>query len=228
MNSHKHRILIADDHVMVRESIAQLLNREEDFLVVAQAASMEEALHAAEDTEPDAAVIDLSLGQDSGLDLIVKMNSQLPELKIVALSMHDEMLFGEKVLKAGGKGYVSKSAPPVTLVTALRKIFDGGLAISERLQSRLIERLGSGGKSKQGISDIGGLTQRELEVLRCIAQGLDKNKISAQLGISANTVETHRTKLKLKLGVGSHRELFLRSLEAFPEFVPPSLINRSQ
>lgn len=227
MNQHKHRILIADDHVMVRESIAQLLNREEDFLVVAQAASMEEALHAVKDTEPDAAVIDLSLGKDSGLDLIVKMNSQLPELKIVALSMHDEMLFGEKVLKAGGKGYVSKSAPPVTLVTALRKIFDGGLAISERLQSRLIERLGTG-KSKQPSNDIGGLTQRELEVLRCIAQGLDKNKISAQLGISANTVETHRTKLKLKLGVGSHRELFLRSLEAFPEFVPPSIINRSQ
>lgn len=215
----KYRVMIVDDHVMVRSSIALVLNHQSDLEVVSQVSSGEAAMAALDSDLPDAAVIDLTLGKESGLSLISKLVSKAPALAIVILTMHDEALFGEKALAAGAKGYVTKDQDPDALVQALRHVLAGRYAISERLQNKLAKH------EPADILDIDPkaavkFTKRELEVLRCTAQHLDKSTITDALGISRHTVETHRSNLKIKLGIKSQYDLYLASLEYFPEFAP--------
>lgn len=217
--------MIVDDHVMVRSSIALVLNHQPDLEVVSQVSSSEAAIAALESHVPDAAIIDLTLGKESGLSLIPKLVSKTPSLAVVVLTMHDEMLFGEKALAAGAKGYVTKDQDPDSLVQALRVVLAGNYAISERLQAKLAKRELAGLPEIESGAAI-KFSNRELEVLRCTAQHLDKSTIAQALGISRHTVETHRSNLKIKLGVRSQYELYIASLEYFPEFAPLSFMGK--
>ncbi|MBI1889869.1 MAG: response regulator transcription factor [Burkholderiales bacterium] len=218
-------MMIVDDHVMVRSSIALVLNHQPDLEVVSQVSSSEAAIAALESHVPDAAIIDLTLGKESGLSLIPKLVSKTPSLAVVVLTMHDEMLFGEKALAAGAKGYVTKDQDPDSLVQALRVVLAGNYAISERLQAKLAKRELAGLPEIESGAAI-KFSNRELEVLRCTAQHLDKSTIAQALGISRHTVETHRSNLKIKLGVRSQYELYIASLEYFPEFAPLSFMGK--
>lgn len=199
-------ILLVDDHPIVRLGIVQLLNLEPDLQVRWQASSVDEAVAACESDEPDMAIVDISLGQESGIELIKKLTRQRPSMQILAMSMHDESVYAERALRAGAKGYVPKHSAAKNIVAALRRIREGKIYVSEEMRSRLVARAIDGKPGKRA-SDLGQLSDRELEVFRLIGLGLKKSELAARLKLSVNTVESHRASLKKKLNVNSSSEL---------------------
>ena len=199
-------ILLVDDHPIVRLGIVQLLNLEPDLQVRWQASSVDEAVAACESDEPDMAIVDISLGQESGIELIKKLARQRPSMQILAMSMHDESVYAERALRAGAKGYVPKHSAAKNIVAALRRIREGEIYVSEEMRSRLVARAIDGKPGKRA-SDLGELSDRELEVFRLIGLGLKKSELAARLKLSVNTVESHRASLKKKLNVNSSSEL---------------------
>ena len=199
-------ILLVDDHPIVRLGLIQLLNLEPDLQVRWQAASVDEALAVCESAEPDMAIVDISLGEQTGIELIKKLARLHPSMQILAMSMHDESLYAERALRAGAKGYVMKHSASKNIVAALRRIREGEIYVSEELRSRLITRAVTG-NARQRPSGLGQLSDRELEVFRLIGLGLKKSELAVRLNLSVNTIESHRASLKKKLNVHSSSEL---------------------
>ena len=199
-------ILLVDDHPIVRLGIVQLLNLEPDLQVRWQASSVNEAVAACESDDPDMAIVDISLGQESGIELIKKLARQRPSMQILAMSMHDESVYAERALRAGAKGYVPKHSAAKNIVAALRRIREGEIYVSEEMRSRLVARA-IDGKPGRRASDLGQLSDRELEVFRLIGLGLKKSELASRLKLSVNTIESHRVSLKKKLNVNSSSEL---------------------
>jgi two-component system, NarL family, response regulator NreC len=199
-------VLVVDDHPILREGIAQLVNREPDLRTVAEAGSVDEAISALAAQRVDLAIVDLSLQGRSGIELLKSMRSRFPETRTVVVSMHDENLYAERALRAGARGYVMKQEAPRKIVTALREVRAGNLYVSDRLRARLLERLVSDTPT-QPTSPLSALTDRELEVLRLIGRGLKSGDIARTLKRSVNTVEAHRANIKRKLGLTSATEL---------------------
>ena len=199
-------ILLVDDHPVVRLGIIQLLNLEPDFQVRWQAASVEEAVAVCESAEPDMAVVDISLGKESGIELIKKLIRRRPSMQILAMSMHDESLYAERALHAGAKGYVMKHSAAKNIVAALRRIRKGEIYVSEEMSSRMIGRAITGSPGQRPLG-LGQLSDRELEVFRLIGLGLKKGELALRLNLSVHTIESHRASLKRKLNVNSSSEL---------------------
>ena len=199
-------ILLVDDHPIVRLGVSQLLELEPDLRVRWQASDIDEALAVCESAEPDMAIVDISLGQDSGVELIKKLTRLRPAMQILAMSMHDESHYAERALRAGAKGYVMKHSAAKNIVAALRRIRAGEIHVSEAIRARLESRdmAGEEGATPSGLSL---LSDRELEVFRLIGQGLKKGDLAVRLKVSVNTIESHRTRLKRKLKVSSSAEL---------------------
>lgn len=199
------RIVIVDDHTIVRHGIAELLSREPDLKVVNEAGDAEEALRVIGENEGlDLAIVDISMPGMSGIDLIKRLVEVRPGLPILVMSMHDESLYSDRAYRAGAKGYVMKQEASDKLLSAVRKVLKGGVYVSDRMQTIMLQRYLNAGDS---VSFIDNLTDREFEILRLIGQGMSVQDIAKRLERSAKTIEAHRANLREKLGIRKAAEL---------------------
>jgi len=193
------RLVLIDDHPIMRHGLAQLIRAEEGLDVIGEAGSARDGLEIVGRLKPDLAVIDLTLPDKNGLELVKDIRALHPATQCIVLSMHDETLYGERSLRAGARGYVMKEEAADHLVTAIHKVISGGLYVSESLNARMLEQVTGAARSKATGMD--ALTDRELEILSLIGSGVPTKNIAAQLSISARTVEAHRAHIKEKLGM---------------------------
>jgi len=203
------RILIVDDHPLVRSGFAQLIGDCPDLEVCCEAADMAEALRLVDDNPPDLAVIDLSLAGGSGLDLIERIKSRNPDILMLVASMHDETLYAERVLAAGARGYINKQEAQENIIRAIRQVLAGKVYLSQAMTERLLNGLVDTRDEKR---DIERLSNRELQVFELIGQGVPVSQIASQLNLSIKTIETHQANIKKKLGLGSAHELNQRAI----------------
>jgi DNA-binding NarL/FixJ family response regulator len=203
------RILIVDDHPLVRAGLAQLIGDCPDLEVCAEAADMAEALKQIDSTNPDLAIIDLSLAGGSGLDLIEHIKSRNRNILMLVASMHDEMLYAERVLAAGARGYINKQEAQESIIRAIRQVLSGKVYLSEAMTERMLNGMVEAGPEKR---DIDSLSNRELQVFELIGQGVPSGQIASQLNLSIKTIETHQAHIKQKLGLGSAHELNQRAI----------------
>jgi DNA-binding NarL/FixJ family response regulator len=202
----RKRILIVDDHPIVCEGLMQQLNREPDLTVCAQAGNASHALAAVEEHKPDLALVDINLPGRSGLELIRDIRAVAPQLPILVLSMHDESVFAERVLRAGGRGYVSKEEGGDRLLEAIRRVLSGQIYVSETVSTRLLDSLSSKHPART-MSPVEQLTDRELEVFTLIGHAKETKEIAGRLSMSVKTVEAHRAAIKRKLKLKTGPEL---------------------
>ena len=202
----KTKIIIIDDHPIMRQGLAQLINNEPDLEVVLEADSAKQAFEFVQKDQPDLALVDISLPDKNGLELIKDFRAIVPTLKCLVMSMHDETVYAERVLRSGGKGYIMKQAGGEMLIKAIRQILAGGVYASENISARILANLSGGVKGSDSCS-VDLLTDREFEVFQHIGKGLSTKEIAAQLHISVKTVEVHRVNIKEKLGIGTANEL---------------------
>jgi len=202
----RKRILIVDDHPVVREGLIQQLNRQPDLEICGQAANGSQALEEVERSRPDLVLADINLPGRSGLELIRDLRALAPKLPVLVLSMHDETVFAERVLRAGGRGYVSKQAGPEKLAEAIRRVLGGQIYLAETVSTRLLDGL-AGERPPRVPSPIERLTDRELDVFTLIGQAKETKEIAQRLRMSTKTVEAHRGAIKRKLKLKSGPEL---------------------
>lgn len=202
----KARVLLVDDHAIVRDGLAQLIQREEDLMVCGEASSAEEAVQAATKYNPDLAVVDISLGGANGLELIKNLNAMRRGLPILVLSMHDEAHYAERALRAGATGYVMKRAGREQIMEAIRTVLAGEIFVSEAINKSMLHQYLHGSEGREA-SPISRLSDRELEVLTLIGRGLSSKEIAERLHLSQKTVDSHRTHLKEKLNLPGAAEL---------------------
>lgn len=197
------RLLLVDDHPIVLEGLAQLLRHEADLDVQWIAANVAEALDICRNEVPDLSIVDISLGEDSGIELIRTMHTLCPDMPILVMSMHEESLYAARALRAGARGYINKQMAPRHVVAAIRQVRDGEIYLSAA------SRNPHAGNSTDPatLSVLSRLSDRELEVLQLIGKGMRKAEIAKRLGRSINTVETHRSGIKKKLRFRSASEL---------------------
>lgn len=201
----RFRVLIVDDHPLMREGLHELISTEADFEVCGEAGDASGALAAVASAKPDVVVLDLTLGDDDGVSLVASLHAGWPEVRILVLSMHDESLYAERLISLGARGYVMKQEAPEIFLGALRRVATGEHYVSPRLATRLFGRLARVRAPSAQTTD--GLTDREREVLREIARGHSTQEIAGALGMSAKTVDSHRRNIREKLGLGSAGDL---------------------
>ena len=201
-----HRIVLVDDHPLVREWLANLLHQQEDLAVCGEADNVDAALQRIRKTKPDVAIVDLSLANGWGLDLIRQLALEAPATRIIVLSMHDEKLYAERAMRAGARGYVMKRETAKVIVAAIRQVLRGELYLSVGLQAMLARNFVSGRKSAVA-SPVATLSDRELEVFRLIGQGLPTRQIALSIGLSIKTVQTYQARMREKLHVANFSEL---------------------
>lgn len=200
------RLLVVDDHPMMRQGLAQLIAHEPDLSVCAEAENGAQALAAITEQRPDLVLADISLPDKNGLELIKDALALHPGLPILVISMHDESLYAERVLRAGGRGYIMKQEGGKKLMEAIRRVLGGGIYVSERMSARILE-LFSGQPTEKDPTPISRLTDREFEVFQWIGQGKGTREIADHLHLSVKTVEVHRANIKRKLEVRTAPEL---------------------
>ncbi len=200
------RILLVDDHPLLRQGIAMTIEAEADFEVVGQVGDAEEALGVIDDLAPDLVVTDISLPGMNGLELVKNLLTRLPDLPILVVSRHDEELYAERAVRAGARGYVSKLAAGDQIVTALRRVLRGGIHLSEDLKDKMLFGAASGVKDAMQ-SPLEVLSDRELEVFEMTGRGIPTRDISERLHLSVKTVESYRSRIKTKLGLANGTEL---------------------
>ena len=203
------RILIVDDHPLVRSGFAQLIGDCPDLEVCGEASDMAEALRLIDSDCPDLAIIDLSLAGGSGLDLIERIKSRNLDILMLVASMHDETLYAERVLTAGARGYINKQEAQESIIRAIRQVLAGKVYVSEAMTERLLSGLVDVRDEKR---DIERLSNRELQVFELIGEGVPVSQIASQLNLSIKTIETHQAHIKKKLGLGSAHELNQRAI----------------
>lgn len=210
--SRKSRILIVDDHPIVRQGFAQLINQEPDLTVCAEVDTGARAFDAAGTATPDLAVVDIALPGASGLELIKNIKAAYPELRVLVLSMHDETLYAERALRAGAQGYIMKQEATDKVLEAIRRVLAGDVYLSEQMSARLLHHLVGVGPLPSA-SPIERLSDRELEVFRLIGQGHSTRQIAEQLNLGVKTVETYRAHIMEKLNLQNATELVQRAFQ---------------
>lgn len=200
------RILVVDDHPIVREGLIKLLQREPDLMACAEADTAAEALQAVTTAKPDLVLLDLSLRSGSGLELMKDLKLRYPQLPVLVLSMHDETVYAERALRAGAKGYLMKDKAKENIIQAVRAILGGELYLSPRMAQTLLVKAATG-EPAQGTSPVDVLSDRELEVFRLLGQGLGTKEIAARLARSVKTIDAHRENIKRKLNLANASDL---------------------
>lgn len=201
----KARVLLVEDHPVVRQGLSMLIDDEPDLSICGGAESMREAMPLIRKLKPDVVVIDIALGDGSGLDLIKEVHDALPNLPLLALSMHDESIYAERAMRAGAKGYIMKKEAMDKVMTAIRRVLSGELYVSDKMAARMVSKLINPKAASAGPVDL--LSDREFEVFRLIAEGIGPTEIAQRLSLSVKTIETHREHIKEKLGIKSGAEL---------------------
>lgn len=200
----KTRVLIIDDHVMVREGVAEIIKHEPDLDVCGTATTANEGIEAVRKLKPDLVLVDITLPGKNGVEFIKDARALNPDLRILVMSMHDESLYVDRVLRAGGRGYIQKQQGGDKLIEAMRRVLRGEIAVSEKMTGRLLETF-SGRKRMD--SPLEGLSDRELEVFQLIGQGKTMKEIAKDLHLSPKTIEVHRSNIREKMKVSSAAEL---------------------
>ena len=202
----KTKVLLVDDHPILRAGLGKLINQEADMMVCGEAEDGPRAFELAGTLSPDIAVIDVSLKGSNGIELIKNLKARYPELPTLVLSMHDESLYAERALRAGSLGYIMKEEAIEQVLVAIRKVLQGEIFLSEKMKSKMLQQMASG-KGKVVSSPIEQLTDRELEVFRLIGEGYSTRQIAGQLHLSVRTVEAYREYIKSKLNLKNATEL---------------------
>jgi len=206
------RVLIVDDHPFMRRGLAQTINDQPGLEVCGEAGSVAEALAVMETCNPHLAVVDISLGAESGIELIQAIKEKWPAIKVLVSSMHDETLFAERALRAGALGFVNKGEPPDVFVAALKRVSAGEIYLSARMTNRMLDHVLTD-KIEVHRSPIESLSNRELEVFEMIGKGMATKQIAARLGLSPKTIETYREHIKQKLSLTNATELTRSAVE---------------
>jgi DNA-binding NarL/FixJ family response regulator len=201
------RIVIVDDHPFVREGLKQLLAGQSDFQLTAEASCMGDAQAAIDGAEPDVAVVDLALGADDGVELVRWIRQNHPDVRVLVLSMQDEALYAERLLRLGVSGYVMKNVAGTDFLGALRKVARGQRHVSAAMGERLLSQVAKGRAPAVDEDPVSALTDRELEVFRFIGEGVSTREISQRLELSMKTVDAHRRHMREKLNLRSTSEL---------------------
>ncbi|MFA6561196.1 MAG: response regulator transcription factor [Verrucomicrobiia bacterium] len=204
------RVLLVDDHPVLVEGLSLIINNEEDLEVCGHAVDAGGALELAGSLKPDLVIVDISLKDSDGIQLLKNLKARYPELLTLVLSLHDEALYAERALRAGAGGYVMKQSPLVMVLTAIRKVLDGGIYVSDKIAHHMLAQA-SGSKLMRDVSPIERLSDREREVFRKIGQGLGTKEIAEQLHLSFKTVETYRAHIKMKLQIANAAEMIQKA-----------------
>src|SRR5215831_5645811 len=207
----KRCVFIVDDHPLVREGLTNLINGQNDLIVCGEAKDSAEAIEGIAKERPDVAVIDISLTNESGLELIKHLVKQFPQVAVVVLSMHDEALYAERALRAGARGYVMKHETSKNVLASIRRVLGGDVYVSERIVNRMALRVTSSREQVEG-SPLERLSDRELEIFRLLGQGRTTSQIAADLNLSLKTVQAYCARAKEKFGVRSLTELLRAAL----------------
>jgi DNA-binding NarL/FixJ family response regulator len=202
----KRRIFIVDDHPLVREGLTNLINGQSDLLVCAEAEDSAGAIAGIAKARPDVALIDISLKNESGLELVKNLNNQFPLVALIVLSMHDEALYAERALRAGARGYVMKRETSKSVLVCIRRVLQGGVYVSERVVNSMARRFSTSNKMTQA-SPVERLSDRELEIFRLLGQGRTTSEIAEDLHLSLKTVQAYCARAKEKFGVSSLGQL---------------------
>ena len=199
------KVLLVDDHSVVRDGLRVLLEAEGDIAVVGGAANGLEAVRKVRELHPDVVVMDLAMPELNGTEATAQIHDISPEVEVLVLSMHDETLFADRVLRAGARGYIMKREAITGLVGAIRRVLSGRIYVSDGMAQTLLERLGHEGAAPD--NPLARLTDRELEVFDLIGRGLSTGEIAGQLGVSVKTIETYRSNIKTKLNLKDATDL---------------------
>jgi DNA-binding NarL/FixJ family response regulator len=200
------RILLVDDHPMVRERLADVINREADLVVSGEAEDRHGAIEAILAQPPDLVIVDLKLKNSDGLELIKDIRARWPKMRMLVVSMHDESLYAERVIRAGASGYITKQEATRKILLAIRRVLTGSIYLNEKIASRLISRMMTNAASVTA-SPAESLADREFQVFELIGRGLNTHDIAHQLHIAVKTVETYRARIKQKLSLKDASEL---------------------
>jgi DNA-binding NarL/FixJ family response regulator len=202
------RLLIVDDHPMMRTGLAQLIDSEGDLKVCAEADNAGQAINIVSKQKFDLALVDISLPDKNGLELIKDIRAISPTLPILVVSMHDEVVYAERVLRAGARGYIMKQEGGQKFLNAIRQVLAGNVFVSEKMSARILENLsGNQGSGHGNVSPVRKLSDREFEVFQLIGQGVGTKDIANRLHLSVKTVEVHRANIKQKLNIATATEL---------------------
>ena len=212
-NRTRTRILIVDDHPLVRERLTEVINRETDLEVCAEAEDRGEAIESIKATAPHLVIIDLTLKNSDGFELIKDIHSRWPSLFTLVVSMHDESLYAQRVLRAGARGYITKQQATRSILSAIRRVLAGQIFVSELMAGQIFGRLADHKAANPG-EPLSSLAERELQVFELTGRGLNTREIAAQLSIGVKTVETYRHRIRDKLQL-QHPQDLLRSAIAW-------------
>jgi DNA-binding NarL/FixJ family response regulator len=200
----QHRVFLVDDHPVVRDGLRSIIEQESDLLFCGEAAEAAEALAKIPSAAPDVVLVDLSLGHSSGLDLLKDLVIQHPSILVIVLSMHDEMIYADRVLRAGARGYLMKVESSQSLLTAIRRVLAGKVFVSENVMTAIAAKLG---EHKGDRLPIDRLSDRELQVFELMGKGMSTANIADQMHLSPKTVQAYVARTKEKFGVPSFKEL---------------------
>ena len=210
----KKRVLLADDHPLMREGLALLINREPDLEVVAEAEDIHQALSAIETSRPDIVIADFTFKESNAIELIKDIRIRWPHVAVLVLTMHNENFYAERVLHVGARGYVTKGEPPGNVIAAIRSVLNGRIYVSEKIASQMLDKMvGNRGESSGLLLD--GLSDREFEIFEQIGRGLEMREIAKQFHLSIKTVEAHRDNIRKKLNFDSSTELLKHAIQWF-------------
>jgi DNA-binding NarL/FixJ family response regulator len=208
----KTKVFIVDDHPLVREWLGQLIQREGDMAVCGEAEDTQQALKEIEETQPDIVIADITLKTTHGLELVKDLQARHPSLPVLVLSMHDESLYAERVLRAGARGYITKQEATKRILLAIRQVLSGQIYISEKMASRMVHKMVLG-RAEEQRSPIERLTDRELEVFQLIGRGQGTRRIAEELHLGIKTVESYRARIKEKLKLDDGTQLLQHAIQ---------------
>jgi DNA-binding NarL/FixJ family response regulator len=200
------RVLIVDDHPIVRQGLRRIMENEEDLIVCGEAETARDARSAIKELTPDVMIADISLKQSDGIELVRDVRAHHPQLPILVLSMHDETIYAERMLSAGANGYIMKQAASEQFLVSLRRVLDGGIYVSEAVGNNMIQKFAAGG-SYISANPIDRLSNRELQILHMIGKGMSTRETAESLNLSIKTVESHRQRIKRKLNLNTGTQL---------------------
>jgi len=211
-SSEKTRILLVDDHPMIRERLVELIERESDLEVCGEAEDRHEALDLVAATQPRLAIVDLTLKSSLGIELIKDLQARYPEVKVLVVSMQDEMIYAERCIHAGARGYITKQQASRHVMRAIRQVLAGGIYLSDSMTHQVLERSMGRPTPREPLEIVSKLADRELQVFELVGKGLSTRQIADQLTLDTKTIETYRARIKDKLGLKDGPELLQRAI----------------
>lgn len=212
-HGNKKTVFVVDDHPLLRQGLALLINREPDLMVCGEAEEAQAAMRAIATNRPDILIVDISLNGPDGLDLLKNIRNSYPDLPVLILSMHDESIYAERALRARANGYIMKQEATEKVLIAVRRILGGDFYLSERMANKVLHQYISGASADMN-SRLSALSDRELEVFRLIGEGRSTRQIAEDLHLSIKTVETYQAHIKEKLALRSGRELVQHAIQS--------------